>query len=124
MVVGGAGSLFLDESHTKALVDTEEFPEDFKGLANAMRESLEVLKKEYNVRWMYISPAVDFDEKGKETSKDIKRVEIYSVNAKGESRISYSDYIVAFVDEIENAKHIKERISVLGEQLNIYFSIM
>lgn len=44
MVVGGAGSLFLDESHTKALVDTEEFPEDFKGLANAMRESLEVLK--------------------------------------------------------------------------------
>lgn len=115
IVVGGAGSLFLDESYIKTLSDSEGFPEEFKGLADAMRESLDVLKKEFDVNWTYISPAADFDAEGEKTGKYIKRGEVFSVNEKGESRISYADYATAFVDEIENGQHIKERISLLGE---------
>ena len=36
------------------------------------------------------------------------------MNDKGESRISYADYAIAMIDEVENAKHIKERFSVIG----------
>jgi len=38
------------------------------------------------------------------------------LNAKGESYISYADYAIAVVDELENAQHLNERFSVVGEQ--------
>jgi hypothetical protein len=43
------------------------------------------------------------------------RIAVAAANSKGESIISYADYAIAIVDEIENAAHVKERISVLGE---------
>ena len=41
--------------------------------------------------------------------------EEYFVNDKGESRISYADYAIAMIDEVENAAHIGERFSVIGK---------
>ena len=37
------------------------------------------------------------------------------VNSEGNSYISYADYAVALVDEIENPQHINERFTVVGE---------
>jgi putative NADH-flavin reductase len=34
------------------------------------------------------------------------------VNKDGKSEISYADYAIAMVDEIEHGNHIRERISV------------
>ena len=78
-----------------------------------MAKGLAELRKKNNVRWTYISPAADFNESGEKTGQYILAGEEFTVNDKGESKISYADYAVAMVDEIEKGNHIKERISVL-----------
>lgn len=113
LVVGGAGSLYVDKEHKTQLSQIPDFPEDYKPVANAMAKGLAELRKKNNVRWTYISPAADFDGNGEKTGQYILAREEFTVNDKGESKISYADYAVAMVDEIEKGNHIKERISVL-----------
>lgn len=50
---------------------------------------------------------------GKRTGNYILAGEEFTFNDKGESAISYADYAIGFVDEIENTKHIQECISLL-----------
>ena len=67
------------------------------------------------MNWTYISPAGDFQADGERTGKYVLGGEELVLNSKGESVISYADYAIAMVDEIESGKHIKERISVVSE---------
>ena len=67
------------------------------------------------MNWTYVSPAGDFQADGERTGKYILGGEELVLNSKGESVISYADYAIAMVDEIESGKHIKERISVVSE---------
>ena len=60
LVVGGAGSLYVNPEHTLTVAQTPDFPEAFKPLALAMAEALTELRERNNVRWTYISPACDF----------------------------------------------------------------
>lgn len=113
-VVGGAGSLYMDESHTSTLSDGADFPEAFRPLAKAMGESLEDLRKRDDFKWTYISPAADFQAEGERTGKYLLAGEVFTVNDQGQSSISYADYAVAMVDQIEEGGHVGERISVLG----------
>ncbi|MBF5067261.1 NAD(P)-dependent oxidoreductase, partial [Salmonella enterica subsp. enterica serovar Istanbul] len=41
--------------------------------------------------------------------------DVLTLNSKGESYISYADFAVAILDEIENPHHKNERFSVVGE---------
>ena len=113
IVVGGAGSLYVDPQHTTQLVDTSDFPDDFKPLASAMAKSLAELRERKDVRWTYISPAADFQADGERTGKYQLNGEELKTNTKGESIISYADYAIAIVDEIATGNHIGERISVV-----------
>lgn len=113
LIVGGAGSLFVNKEHTKALMDGEDFPDAFKSLASAMGESLKELRKVDDVKWTYISPAADFQADGERTGRYVLSGEEFTLNEKNESIISYADYAIAMVDEIEKGSHIKERISVV-----------
>ncbi|MBP1047656.1 NAD(P)-dependent oxidoreductase [Enterococcus sp. BWM-S5] len=115
LVVGGAGSLYVDPAHTVELMSTPDFPDAFKGLASNMGAALKTLKTRNDVNWTYISPAADFQTDGTRTGKYQVAGEELTMNSKGESVISYADYAIAMVDEIENGKHIKERISVVSE---------
>ncbi|WP_018143315.1 SDR family oxidoreductase [Alloscardovia criceti] len=115
LVVGGAGSLYMDASHTTTLADTPDFPDAFKPLASAMADSLAELRKRDDVKWTFVSPAADFQAEGERTGKYILAGEEFTVNDKGESSVSYADYAIAMVDEITEGKHIQERISVIGE---------
>ncbi len=115
LVVGGAGSLFVDPQHTKRLMDTSDFPPSFKPLATAMGKAFDQLKKRSDVKWTYLSPAADFAADGARTGKYIAGGEELLVNAKGESKISYADYAIAMVDEAENAKHVNARFTVVSE---------
>ena len=60
LVVGGAGSLYVNPEHTMTVSETPDFPEMFKPLASAMAEALSDLRERDDVRWTYISPAGDF----------------------------------------------------------------
>ena len=113
LVVGGAGSLYVDKDHTTHLSETPDFPDAFKPLATAMGEALDKLRERNDVNWIYISPAADFQADGAKTGKYILGGEELTLNPAGESVISYADYAVAMVDEIEKGTHNKERISVV-----------
>ncbi len=113
IVVGGAGSLYVDPEHTTQLVDTPDFPDSFKPLATAMAKGLAELRERKDVRWTYVSPAADFQADGEHTGKYQLNGEELKTNAEGESIISYADYAIAIVDEIANGNHIGERISVV-----------
>ena len=115
LVVGGAGSLFVDHAHTKTVFDVTPFPEAAVPVVKAHQTALDELRKYDDVNWTYISPAGDFVPDGERTGKYIPAGEELVLNKKGESVISYADYAIAVVDEIESGKHIKERISVVGE---------
>nr|MBQ6740412.1 NAD(P)H-binding protein [Synergistaceae bacterium] len=59
LIVGGAGSLYINKEHTQQVADTPNFPEDWKPLANAMAKALSELRTRKDVKWTYISPAAD-----------------------------------------------------------------
>lgn len=113
LVVGGAGSLYVNAEHTICVSDTPDFPDAFKPLAAAMAKALGELRARKDVQWTYISPAGDFQADGERSGKYILGGEELTLNEKGESIISYADYAVAMVDEIESGNHIGQRISVV-----------
>ncbi|HDR1186948.1 NAD(P)-dependent oxidoreductase [Pasteurella multocida] len=115
VIVGGAGSLYLDKEHTMQVKDGSDFPKMFLPLANAQGEELAKLRERNDVNWTFISPAADFRADGERTGKYIIAGEELTLNSKGESVISYADYAVALVDILESGKYKKARISVLGE---------
>lgn len=115
VVVGGAGSLFVNKEHTLTVADGENFPESWKPLAASHAEGLEYLRGTKNLEWTYISPAADFQAEGERTGSYILAGEDFTINEKGESKISYADFAIALVDEIEKGNHLRERISVLAK---------
>ena len=113
LVVGGAGSLYVNPEHTMTVSETPDFPEMFKPLASAMAEALSDLRERDDVRWTYISPAGDFQAEGERTGEYILAGEELTLNDRNESIISYADYAIAMMDEIESGDHIQQRISVV-----------
>ncbi|AJS59517.1 NAD(P)-dependent oxidoreductase [Paenibacillus sp. IHBB 10380] len=115
VVVGGAGSLYVDEAQTIRLVDTPEFPVEYAATANNQAKNLEDLQNSKGIDWTFISPAAFFNPDGKRTGSYQKGKDNLMVNAKGDSYISYADYAIAVLDEIENSQHHNERFTVVSE---------
>lgn len=113
LVVGGAGSLYVNPEHTAQVMDGPDFPEVFKPLATNMGKALDELRGRDDVKWTYISPAGDFQAEGERTGKYIQAGEELTLNGRGESIISYADYAIAMVDEAMSGNHIRQRISVV-----------
>lgn len=115
LIVGGAGSLYVNKEHTLTVADGKDFPDAFKPLAAVHQTALDYLRGVKDVKWTYLSPAADFRADGEKTGKYILAGEDFTPNAKGESVISYADYAIAMVDEIEKGNHIGQCISVVKE---------
>lgn len=115
IIVGSVGGLFVNAEHTLTVADGSDFPDAFKPLAAAHRELLDSLRQRNDVKWTYISPAVDFRADGELTGEYTLGGEELMLNSKNESVISYADYSVALVDEIEKGNHINERISAVSK---------
>ncbi len=115
LVVGGAGSLYVNPEHTAVVSDGPDFPPQFLPLAKAQGKALEELRTRNDVKWTFISPAGDFRPDGERTGKYILSGEELTLNSKGESVISYADYAIAMIDEAVNGNNIQKRISVVAE---------
>lgn len=113
VVVGGAGSLYVNKEHTAVVSDGPDFPAEYLPLAKAQGKALADLRQRNDVVWTFISPAGDFQAEGERTGAYILAGEELTLNERGESIISYADYAIAMVDEIVNGNHIRERISVV-----------
>ena len=114
IVVGGAGSLYVDEAKTTRLMDTPEFPKEIMAIPENQGKNLEDLKNSSGIKWTFVSPAAFFNPEGKRTGSYQKGKDHVIVNSKGESYVSYADYAIAIVDEIEKAEHINERFTVVS----------
>ncbi|MBD5543591.1 MAG: NAD(P)-dependent oxidoreductase [Lachnospiraceae bacterium] len=113
VVVGGAGSLYVNPEHTVQVCDGPDFPAEYLPLAQAQGQALAELRQRNDVQWTFISPAGDFQAEGERTGEYILAGEELTLNSRGESIISYADYAIAMVDEITKGNHIQERISVV-----------
>jgi len=108
VVIGGAGSLFIDGQQ---LVDSAEFPEDWKVGATAARDYLTILRTEKELDWSFLSPAIELVP-GERTGKFRIGTEHPVFNQDGKSVISVEDLAVAVIDELEKPAHIRERFTV------------
>ena len=115
IVVGGAGTLFVDDKGTM-LMDTPGFPPEYMSVAKATAESYFELKGSANVLWTYVSPAGDYDANGTRTGKYVLGVDDLILNSKNESYISYADLALAIIDELKNKKFIQKRFTAVGER--------
>jgi putative NADH-flavin reductase len=109
LIVGGAGS--LEVSPGLQLVDTPNFPVEYKSTALAHRDALKLYQNEKELDWTYVSPSAE-TAPGERTGKfRIGSNQLLS-DANGKSFITMDDLAVAILDEIENPLHIREQMTV------------
>ena len=116
IIVGGAGSLYVDKAQTTRLIDTPEFPEIFVPTAKGQGRNLQDLEATQGITWTFLSPSADFNTEGVRTGGYQSGKDNLLVNSNGNSYISYADFAIAILDEIENPQHINERFTVVGEE--------
>ncbi|GAB3787262.1 NAD(P)-dependent oxidoreductase [Spirosoma horti] len=109
LVIGGAGS--LEAAPGVQLVDTPQFPADWKAGATAARDYLNVLRKNTTLDWTFLSPAINLAP-GERTGKFRLGTEQPVFDEKGESTISVTDLAVAVLDEIEKPQFIQKRFTL------------
>lgn len=115
LVIGGAGTLYVDDKGTMAM-DTPDFPPEYMGVAKATAESFFELKGRTGVLWTYVSPAGDYDANGARTGKYVLGDDNLILNSKNESYISYADLALAVIDELKNGAFVQKRFTAVGER--------
>ncbi|MAX90018.1 MAG: 3-beta hydroxysteroid dehydrogenase [Pseudomonas sp.] len=108
LVVGGAGS--LEVAPGQRVIDLPDFPEAYKAEASGGAAFLEQLGQETELEWTFLSPSAEFVP-GERTGQFRLGKDALLSNAQG-SRISFEDYAVALVDEIEHPAHVRQRFTV------------
>ena len=109
IVVGGAGS--LEVAPGQRLVDSPDFPADWKPVALAHADALEIYRANDTLDWTYVSPAA-LIEPGERTGSFRVGAEQLLVDDHGASRISAEDFAAAVIEELEDPRHVRERIPV------------
>ena len=115
IIVGGAGTLLVDDKGTMAM-DTPDFPPEYMGVARAAAESFFELKTKSDVLWTYVSPAGDYDADGARTGKYVLGNDHVILNSQNESYISYADLAIAIIDELKNRNFVQKRFTAVGER--------
>ncbi|WP_322049027.1 NAD(P)-dependent oxidoreductase [Paraburkholderia sp. J67] len=109
VVVGGAGS--LEVAPGKQLVDTAGFPDAYKPIALAHRVAFDYYRTVADLDWTFFAPAA-LIAPGERTGTFRTGANTLIADAKGESRISAEDYAIAFVDELEQGRFIRQIATV------------
>jgi putative NADH-flavin reductase len=107
--VGGAGSLFNAEG--KRVLDTMELPGWARSAIWSMAAHLMHLETIEDLEWSFLSPAIWIGP-GERTGKFRLGLDEAVFDAEGKSAISYADYAVAAVDELQNPQHIRRRFTL------------
>ena len=109
LVVGGAGS--LDVAPGLALVDSPGFPALYRDESVAGRTFLDALRKVNDLDWTMLSPSALFTA-GKRTGVFRLGQDSLLTAADGKSWISFEDFAVALLNEVEHPQHIRQRFTV------------
>jgi putative NADH-flavin reductase len=110
VVVGGAGT--LEVAPGQALVDQPEFPDAYKPEALEGRASLEAYRAGASgLDWTFVSPAAEVGP-GERTGRYRMTDDQLLTDASGKSFITFEDYAVAILDELEHPQHVARRFGV------------
>jgi len=109
LVVGGAGSLLL--SGGTRVIDNPGFPNEYKKEASAGATFLDALREEQQLDWTFLSPSAEFTETERTGKFRLGQDELL-VSNEGRSWISFADYAIALIDEVETPKHSRQRFTV------------
>ncbi len=109
LVVGGAGSLEVAPGRQR--VDQPDFPAEYKAAALAHRDALNLYRQNSSLDWTVVSPPAEIAP-GERTGKFRVGGDQLLRDSRGASRISAEDYAIAFIDEVEQPKHIRQRFTV------------
>lgn len=109
LVVGGAGSLLLPGG--TRVIDSEGFPEEYRAEASAGAVFLDDLRREQQLDWTFLSPSAEFVE-GERTGAFRLGKDDLLVSSAGRSWITFADYAIALIDEVEAPKHSRQRFTV------------
>lgn len=112
LMVGGAASLFNDKG--VKVWDTLQgvgIPDAvLANIAEGMR-AFELLKQDDSLDWTFFSPAVMIGP-GERTGKFRLGKDNVVADANGDSKISYDDYAIAMVDELDQGNNIRSRFTI------------
>ena len=108
LVTGGAAS--LEVAPGVLLIDTPAFPEEWKPLAVGGLDFLKALRGETQIDWTFFSPAALIEE-GPRLGRFRTGTDQLIVDDKGDSKISFADYAIAMVDELEQHNHSRARFT-------------
>ena len=111
IVIGGAGSLYIDEN--TQVIDTPQFPEEIKPGALAAKEYLNELEKETDLDWELFSPAIEMHQgtSGVRTGKYRLGLDNPVVNSEGRSILSVEDVAVVIANEVEKQNFTRRRFT-------------
>jgi len=109
LVVGGAGSLLLPDG--SRVIDAAGFPDEYKAEASAGSVFLDTLRQEKELDWTFLSPSAEFVE-GERHGQFRLGQDHLLVSAEGKSWITFADYAIAMIDELETPKHSRQRFTV------------
>ena len=109
LVVGGAGS--LEVAPGRALVDSQGFPALYRDEALAGKAFLDALRKTNNLDWTMLSPSALFTA-GERTGVFRLGNDSLLTAADGKSSISFEDFAIALLNEVEHPQHLRKRFTV------------
>ena len=109
LVMGGAGSLEIAPG--KKLIDTPQFPDAAKPEASKGGIFLDRLRQDKDLDWTFLSPSA-LIEIGQRTGKFRLGGDQLLTDANGKSRITFEDFAIALVDEVEKPAHVRKRFTV------------
>lgn len=110
-VVGGAGSLLVAPD-TK-LVDTDEFPAEYRELSRAQADQLDYLRTRDDFPWTYVSPAVEYEPDGERTGEfTIVESDELTFDDEGKNRISYADFALGMVSLVATGGLNHRRVNI------------
>jgi len=108
LFVGGAGALEVAPGVT--LIASGHLPKEWLPIAQAHADAL-ALARDSDVKWTSLAPSAYF-EAGERTSKFRLATDSLIMDDKQQSRISFEDFAIALVDELEKPKHERQRFTV------------
>lgn len=111
IVIGGAGSLYIDE--TTQVIDTPQFPEEIKPGATAAKEYLDFIQDEKQLDWEFFSPAIEMHPgtSGTRTGKYRLGLDNPLIGKDGRSVLSVEDLAVVIADEAEKQNFTRRRFT-------------
>lgn len=109
LIVGGAASLSLPDG--SRLFDAPAFPAEYRSEAGAGIATLDALRGVSDLDWVFVSPQMVFAP-GSRTGRFRLGEDALLFDAAGDSHISYEDFAVALLDEVERPVHHRSRFTV------------